>query len=361
MAIVQDFNISTSNKTYSISASGSDFNTSGYVYPVDLLEETNNKYGKNYVVFHINVHEDSVITSPGASGGFMPDGVSTSLGKETLAGISETTLGTAFVAQNAVQSTAIAAGISSFFGGGDFIKSVLDVAAPILGYTSSAATVNDVGSVKAKYKLLKSAIVLHVNNDLNFKYGASWGEEDFFAAYGGLNIGQKLTGDDKLSGSVEAASQLASATALNSGGISNAIQKTSGTAVNPKKESLFRGVDFRNFTFTYTFSPRSQEESTAIKNIINELKLHMMPEPKANNPLLLIYPSEFDIKFYNGGKENDNIPKIGTCVLTDLSISYSPQGQFNTFKDGTPTQTNVTMTFRELHTLDRKVVAEDGL
>jgi hypothetical protein len=41
---------------------------------------------------------------------------------------------------------------------------------------------------------------------------------------------------------------------------------------------------------------------------------------------MLIPPSEFDIKFYYSGKENDNIPKIGSCVLKDIQVNYAPQG-----------------------------------
>jgi hypothetical protein len=40
----------------------------------------------------------------------------------------------------------------------------------------------------------------------------------------------------------------------------------------------------------------------------------------------LIPPSEFDIKFYNSGKENPNIPQIASCVLVSLDINYAPNG-----------------------------------
>jgi hypothetical protein len=37
-------------------------------------------------------------------------------------------------------------------------------------------------------------------------------------------------------------------------------------------------------------------------------------------------PSEFDIKFYCNGKENPNIPKMSTCVLTGINVDYAPNG-----------------------------------
>jgi hypothetical protein len=37
-------------------------------------------------------------------------------------------------------------------------------------------------------------------------------------------------------------------------------------------------------------------------------------------------PSEFDISFYYNGQENPNIPRISTCVLTNMDVDYAPQG-----------------------------------
>jgi hypothetical protein len=54
-----------------------------------------------------------------------------------------------------------------------------------------------------------------------------------------------------------------------------------------------------------------------------------------------------------------NIHRHTSCVLTDLSISYSPQGVFTTFDDGMPTQINVQMTFKELATLSKETI-KDG-
>ena len=37
-------------------------------------------------------------------------------------------------------------------------------------------------------------------------------------------------------------------------------------------------------------------------------------------------PSEFDISFQYNGNENVNIPKISTCVLTQIDTDYAPGG-----------------------------------
>jgi hypothetical protein len=87
----------------------------------------------------------------------------------------------------------------------------------------------------------------------------------------------------------------------------------------------------------------------------------MHPEFKGAGELLFIYPSEFDIVYYTNGSENKNIHKHTSCVLTEMSVNYTPNGVFNTFFEsktggGMPTQINVNLTFRELQILNKELV-----
>jgi hypothetical protein len=134
----------------------------------------------------------------------------------------------------------------------------------------------------------------------------------------------------------------------------------SGLAANPKKEQVFKGVNFRTFSFDYKFFPRNWNEAQNIRNIIAQFKYHMHPEFKDNNNFVYIYPSEFDIFYYQDGEENLNLHRHTSCVLTDMSINYTPNGMFSTFPDGSPTQIDVTLTFRELALLTKDKVM-DGL
>lgn len=126
-----------------------------------------------------------------------------------------------------------------------------------------------------------------------------------------------------------------------------------GMAANPKKEQVFKGVEFRSFSFEYQFFPRDIDEADNVLRIIEEFKFHMHPEFKDDNNFVYLYPSEFDIFYYQGGEENLNLHRHTSCVLTDLDIDYTPNGQFNTFANGMPTQINVTLAFRELGLLTK--------
>jgi hypothetical protein len=148
--------------------------------------------------------------------------------------------------------------------------------------------------------------------------------------------------------------------ALAKGPLGAANSVATGLAANPKKEQVFGGVDFRTFQIEYQFFPRDENEARNVRNIIKEFKYHMHPEFKDSNNFVYIYPSEFDIFYYQNGKENLNIHRHTSCVLTELSVNYTPNGAFTTFADGMPTQINVQMSFRELALLTKDKI-EDGL
>jgi hypothetical protein len=137
------------------------------------------------------------------------------------------------------------------------------------------------------------------------------------------------------------------------------ISKITGIAPNPRKEQVFKHVNFRNFTFDYQFYPRDIKEAENVLNIIYQFKYHMHPEFKDANNFLYIYPSEFDIFYYNNGQENMNVNRHTSCVLTDMVVNYSPNGQFTAFANGMPTQINVTLTFKELATLTKEKIQDN--
>jgi len=85
----------------------------------------------------------------------------------------------------------------------------------------------------------------------------------------------------------------------------------------------------------------------------------MHPEFKDANNFLYIYPSEFDIFYYNNGQENMNVNRHTSCVLTDMVVNYSPNGQFTAFANGMPTQINLTLTFKELATLTKEKIQDN--
>ena len=114
-----------------------------------------------------------------------------------------------------------------------------------------------------------------------------------------------------------------------------------GMVQNPMLELIYYSPQFREFQFEFLFYPRSQSEALQVQNILDKLRFHQSPEIyKDSYGFFLIPPSEFDIKFYYNGVENENIPKISTCVLTSMSTDYAPNGfaAYEVANSSTPTK-----------------------
>jgi hypothetical protein len=206
-----------------------------------------------------------------------------------------------------------------------------------------------------------------VPNQLQIRYGMQWGEQDTgvlamgaAAADQGTEVAKALMGKSNNKDVGGLAGAIATNLALSKGPFAAANSAATGLAANPKKEQVFSGVDFRTFQVEYNFFPRSATEAENVQRIIKQFKYHMHPEFKDSNNFLYVYPSEFDIFYYQNGKENLNIHRHTSCVLTEMSINYTPNGAFTTFENGMPTQINVQMSFRELSLLTKDKI-EDGL
>ena len=122
---------------------------------------------------------------------------------------------------------------------------------------------------------------------------------------------------------------LGSIAAKEAGGLGQiAFSQATNTVQNPMLELLYSKPSFRTFRFEFMFYPRSEKEGKGVQDIIERLRFHQAPEVAQNGTggFFMVPPSEFDISFYYNGQINPNIPKISTCVLTQFSVDYAPNG-----------------------------------
>lgn len=324
-----------------------------YSYPSDLMS---NVYGDNYVIFYINVAIDSKLVKEGKAL-FVEDIdprdrgdlIAMDLNKKQVVGTS-TALGA--VGGTVLGGMAGAGGGSGGAAGGAY------------GAVLSGAVATQAASFSRSQKRLKTAIALHIPNQLNIRYGMQWSDEDTAAFAGMAKVGTEAVKavatagkGSNLTGTVGA---VAANVGLSAAPGAAAMSAASGLAANPKKEQVFKGVDYRTFQFEYQFFPRDEVEARNVLNIIEQFKYHMHPEFKDSDNFLYIYPSEFDVYYYQGSSENRNIHRHTSCVLTEMNINYTPNGSFTTFANGMPTQINVQMTFKELALLTKDKI-KDGM
>lgn len=129
----------------------------------------------------------------------------------------------------------------------------------------------------------------------------------------------------------------------------NIFTRSTGKVINPNLELLFRGPQLRTFNYSYRFTPRSNQESAVIKNIIRHFKKNMAVK-KSNAGLFLETPNVFDLKYvYSGGDSHPFLNKIKRCALTNFNVDYTPDGSYTTYKDGSMTSYAVSMQFSEIN------------
>ena len=169
--------------------------------------------------------------------------------------------------------------------------------------------------------------------------------------------------------------------------------------INPKVDVLYGNSELRQFTFSFFMAPQSKKESEELKMIIKTLRKYSAPEigvptsvradvnaaisavgnlagqpglfagasgqgSQLQSGLWFIPPAEFQLGFYTildkdnqrTAIENSYLPKIGRCVLTRIEVDYGQNSDFSTFIDGSPTNLQLSMTFREMRIISQEDV-----
>lgn len=150
--------------------------------------------------------------------------------------------------------------------------------------------------------------------------------------------------------------------------------------INPKVDVLYSNSRLRRFQFDFFMAPSSREEQSEMMGIIRTLRKFSAPEITAQAPpdvvnalsgipgiseqlktgFWFVPPAEFEIKFrhvVNGQQvENPSLPKIAKCVLKNITVNYTQQGEFSTFQDGSPTTAQLTLDFSEMRVISQEDV-----
>ena len=128
----------------------------------------------------------------------------------------------------------------------------------------------------------------------------------------------------------------------------NIVGRSTGQVLNKNLELLFKGPKLRQFSFNFTFTPRSDSEALTIKKMIRFFKKSMAPEISPER-IFLYTPDIFQLQYiHNSGGGHPYLNRFKPCALTDFSANYTPGNSYMTYKDGSMTQYQIAMTFSEL-------------
>lgn len=164
-------------------------------------------------------------------------------------------------------------------------------------------------------------------------------------------------------------------------GVTSALRVT----VDPNIRTLFRGVGIRNFQFQFKFLASSKDEAQEVENIIKRFRYYAYPESilltqEANFTVGFKFPNPFQIyvkyrgkptpiystneeteeKYISGVDFPESVqigPKLKTCYLTNVTTNYNPT-TMAFHADGKPVEIDLSLSFTEQTTLNRKDIVE---
>ena len=147
------------------------------------------------------------------------------------------------------------------------------------------------------------------------------------------------------------------------GGLREVSEMKSGNVIADRLELAFKGINKRNFQYTFKMTPKDRREVEMIRKIIFAFKSNMMPEFIGGNRggRRLLVPNTFDIAYMYTGNQNLHLHNISTCVLENMNVTYGGD-RYRTFEaDGEgaqPVETTMTLNFKEMELITRERIFE---
>lgn len=364
----------TSARTGTSVLTDSKYNTNLFKYPNDL-----GAVDKGHYIL-ININEQINTSFPGTEvKSNLPSVLANKKSISNQFGGYDTAAGLANLSKlaqattDAVLSTSIGAIIKK---GADFVSPIIpepvkDVTGAGLDTLKSFAGNIDANIGVRTIRRITDTVALYMPSNLNFSYNQAYSQ----ISPGGSGAQTVLSALNSATETYKNSGNKADAAAITKnlspflfnylfqqipGGVGQILftAGTGGKVQNPMLEILYSSPEFRTFRFDFLMFPRSENEAIQVQAIIDRLRFHQAPELVNNSGGFFLYPpSEFDISFYYNGQENPNIPRISTCVLTNLDVDYAPGGfaayevegeQFASIgRTGMPVGVRLSLSFKE--------------
>ena len=257
----------------------------------------------------------------------------------------------------------------------DYVQvSFYDYVAPFSTGGDSGASANLAAYNKSSDSLgtATSTINMYMPQDIEGQYGGNWDNQNLstFARAALDTFGSGAGGDgggsmmamlegitkptenffQKGTGIANAISGALGATNFGSITVNDIFSVTTGQVLNPNTEVLYKGPKMRTFSLSFKMAPRNDKECTIIKQIIETFKYATLPNfggAQDENVSFVKVPQLVDVTFMTGNKANEWVTQYKPAVITDFSVSYTPDGAWATLPNGAPVATQITVQFNE--------------
>jgi hypothetical protein len=254
------------------------------------------------------------------------------------------------------------------------------------------------GGVSALVDAKNAPIIqLYMPEDMGAKYGANWGDKNisnqgrgllgglgdlmntpnsgvaaFFGDTLAKGIGTTLTTTSqelgnfftKGTGTIAAIQAALKATGFDpSLDYNDILGGVTGQILNPNTEVLYTGPQMRGFGLSFKMAPRNAPEATEIKKIIQTFKYAILPKFNGDSSQVRSFvgvPGIVDVTFKKGGSDHPYVTQYKPSALTGFDVSYTPDGAWATYADGSPVATTISLEFKELKMLYAEEITSQG-
>lgn len=163
-------------------------------------------------------------------------------------------------------------------------------------------------------------------------------------------------GNGSIEGIIASVASVTPIAALTPEKVSSAVSIATQATVNPFVTTQFSGVATRGYTYTFKLMARSKAEADMIRSIDRAFRVGAYPEEEN---LALHYPPTWTVRYvqYPSFADISYIPKVFDCYLTSVSSAINASGNM-WHKDGSPLETDISVTFKETRALTAKDILE---
>jgi len=233
------------------------------------------------------------------------------------------------------------------------------------------------------------SIMMYMPEDIGAAYGANWGGKGFtntgadilrqagtllntqgFSGFGNTmqNMGNAMTrGQGLVANGVAAAMNALPGKIGGSVDTNDVLGGIGGVILNPNAELLFSGFELRTFGLNFKMAPRSETEAKVIRDICTTFKRASLPHlgaapansvgnlfkggnntaEKNDNRNFIGVPNLCIVEFMKGKEPHPYLTQFKPCAIKEVNITYTPDGQYSTYRDGSPVATGLTLNFIE--------------
>ena len=135
--------------------------------------------------------------------------------------------------------------------------------------------------------------------------------------------------------------------------VTSLVNRARGRVLNPNRFSIFEAPGLREFSFTFKMIPQSRQEADAIPKIIKSFRSAAYPGI-TDSRIEFTFPKVFKIKIINS-EQTIRIPYV---ACQSISVNYNPTSMsFFEYKN-TPSEIDLTLSFKELSQLTKDQIEE---